>query len=834
MNVRTLSAIALGLMGAFALAGSGMTRDEVLKAEGYIKPSAEIEKAVMAPWNKNVMGGSLNSQKTHMLITDAGGLVGLEALGRNHRILGGMAIDLVAERDRDLTIRSLDGMSVIEVATGAVIAIQLPKGVEANGPRWSPDGLKIAFVGVTERETSLYVADAKTGKVKKVMDGLRMTEVTSMDWLADSKRVVVPVRPEGLKMPVFGQLPMGPKVRNSDVKPDPLRTWQSMLETPEDIALLKYLLTAQIGIVDTDNGRMKRIGEPRMLMSVDAGPFAKGFIVNEHEGEFSYLFPASSMATKRSLLDENGKEVAVLAYSGRREVPIKKEDQPITRTGLQWRPDGAGLSYLRDEELPKDSKEKAKKQLVLWKAPFGKDDIEVVFEQADAFSLVGYGSDEQSVVISKVNGKKTEFSVFKLGDKTEPKKVWETSSDTDFYSSPGTLMFETKPGFGRVVRMSADAGSVFLSGTRYFKNPEELAPRPFVDRLKLDGEMKPERLWESSADAFESVDMLDDGTKWLINRQSATMMPQIFFKSGSSEKQLTNNVDYLPEISGATRKRIVVTRADGFKFHVNVTIPAGAYKAPAFFWFYPTEYTDQKVYDESQRTHNKNRFPVVRSSSPEILLKEGYVVVDPECPITGSETEANNTFTHQLRNNLSAIIDALAEEGWIDRNKLSIGGHSYGAFGTATALIHTPFFKAGIAGAGNYNRSYTPFGFQREPRSLWVAREMYQDISAVWHAEKLTGALLMYHGMQDQNMGTFPEHSERMFMALEALGKPAALYMYPFEDHGQIAMETRLDMWARWIAWLDKWVKNPDVPKQEESKPEGGIPPLAWKVDLQG
>jgi dipeptidyl aminopeptidase/acylaminoacyl peptidase len=111
---------------------------------------------------------------------------------------------------------------------------------------------------------------------------------------------------------------------------------------------------------------------------------------------------------------------------------------------------------------------------------------------------------------------------------------------------------------------------------------------------------------------------------------------------------------------------------------------------------------------------------------------------------------------------------------------------------------------------------------------------MYQDISAVWHAEKLTGALLMYHGMQDQNMGTFPEHSERMFMALEALGKPAALYMYPFEDHGQIAMETRLDMWARWIAWLDKWVKNPDVPKQEESKPEGGIPPLAWKVDLQG
>jgi dipeptidyl aminopeptidase/acylaminoacyl peptidase len=245
--------------------------------------------------------------------------------------------------------------------------------------------------------------------------------------------------------------------------------------------------------------------------------------------------------------------------------------------------------------------------------------------------------------------------------------------------------------------------------------------------------------------------------------------------------------------------------------------------APAFIWFYPTEYTTQKVYDESIRTFNRHRFAQTGSASVELMALDGYVVVDADFPITGPENEANNTFTHQLRMNFTAIVDALVEHFGVDRKRIAIGGHSYGAFGTANALAHTSFFKAGIAGDGNYNRTLTPFGFQREPRDIWRARETYTDISAILHAEKINGALLMYHGMQDQNVGTFPIHSERMYSALEALGKPAAMYMYPYEDHGQIARETRLDMWARWMAWLDKYVKNPAEPKKEEAKP--GTPP---------
>jgi len=242
-----------------------------------------------------------------------------------------------------------------------------------------------------------------------------------------------------------------------------------------------------------------------------------------------------------------------------------------------------------------------------------------------------------------------------------------------------------------------------------------------------------------------------------------------------------------------------------------VTLPTGTKagaKLPAFFWFYPSEFVDQATYDRGLRTFNKNAFKGVSVSNKVILLREGYALVEPDCPIIGPADRKNDEYVPQLRNNLAATIDAICEDGTIDRTRLAIGGHSYGAFSTLNALVHTPFFKAGIAGDGNYNRLLTPFGFQSEQRQLWESRDVYLSMSPILYLEQLTGAILLYHGLDDQNMGTDPTNSPRLFQALEALGKNAALYMYPYEDHGQIAQETVLDQWARFVAWLDKWVKN--------------------------
>jgi dipeptidyl aminopeptidase/acylaminoacyl peptidase len=193
----------------------------------------------------------------------------------------------------------------------------------------------------------------------------------------------------------------------------------------------------------------------------------------------------------------------------------------------------------------------------------------------------------------------------------------------------------------------------------------------------------------------------------------------------------------------------------------------------------------------------------------QLLTLLGYAVVEPDLPIVGPDGKMNDEYPHDLRTTLSVVIDSLSQRGWIDRNRLGIGGHSYGAFGTANAMIHTPYFKAGIAGDGNYNRTLTPAGFQSERRLFWEAQDLYVEMSPIFQVDRLTGALLMYHGMDDHNAGTHPFHAERMIHALEVLGKTAALYNYPLEDHGPATLETNLDLWARWVAWLDLYVKNP-------------------------
>ena len=76
----------------------------------------------------------------------------------------------------------------------------------------------------------------------------------------------------------------------------------------------------------------------------------------------------------------------------------------------------------------------------------------------------------------------------------------------------------------------------------------------------------------------------------------------------------------------------------------------------------------------------------------------------------------------------------------------------------------------------------------------------------------MTGALLTYHNLGDQNVGPDPTNSMRLYHALIGLGK-TALYLYPLEEHGPVAKETLLDLWARWGAWLEKYVKNPQKPE---------------------
>lgn len=127
---------------------------------------------------------------------------------------------------------------------------------------------------------------------------------------------------------------------------------------------------------------------------------------------------------------------------------------------------------------------------------------------------------------------------------------------------------------------------------------------------------------------------------------------------------------------------------------------------------------------------------------------------------------------------------------------------------TANLLAHSDLFRAGIARSGAYNRTLTPFGFQSERRTFWEAPEMYAKVSPFWYADKIKEPILLIHGEADNNQGTFPIQSERMFAAIRGNGGTARLVMLPLEAHGYAAKESTEHTLFEMVQWFDKWVKN--------------------------
>jgi dipeptidyl aminopeptidase/acylaminoacyl peptidase len=524
---------------------------------------------------------------------------------------------------------------------------------------------------------------------------------------------------------------------------------------------------------------------------------------------------------------------------------------PEGRRDIAWRPDGQGLSYIQPEPAdPKDANKPRKDRVMQWLPPFEKDKAKVLYETANRIQTLQYSDDCKLIFLTQTVENQRQISAIDLQD---PSKVYVIhKSDARFGTpqappagAPATPPAarggseddldeqQRGPGFGfgaiaasglltkamrggsNVVRISA-TGDVYVTATDRQRGEGAPAfPKPYLDKINIKTGKK-QRIYEGKGDLLETIDAVDGDDVKLVftTRQKTDVVPDSFVTDLASGKttKLTNNVNRFPWFQQLKVERFQVTRVDGFKFWVKVTTPPKREgKLPALFWIYPREYVDQAAYNAaSGRTAaTSQRFAAPQPRSMTLLTLAGYAVVEPDVPIVGPAGRMNDNYVPDLRNSLWAVIDELDKKGIIDRDRLAVGGHSYGAFSTANALAHTPFFKAGIAGDGNYNRTLTMMTFQTERRQFWDARDTYLEMSPVLWANRVNGALLMYHGMDDANVGTNPINAEFMFMVLDGLGKPAALYMYPYEGHGPIAKETTLDLWARWVAWLDTYVKNP-------------------------
>lgn len=310
-----------------------------------------------------------------------------------------------------------------------------------------------------------------------------------------------------------------------------------------------------------------------------------------------------------------------------------------------------------------------------------------------------------------------------------------------------------------------------------------------------------------------------DLKQMVVQRESKTVFPDSYlWKPEGGMENLTRNQNPFPDLTAAQRIDFTFTRRDGVEVEARISLPTDYQKGqrvPAMFWTYPSEYSSVEDYKrDALRDRNHNAFNQLRYLRwSDIWLSQGYALVAPDVPIIAEGNTYNDKYIQHMVDTLYAAIRKVDEMGLVDIDRIGHGGHSYGAFATANLLANTPFFKAGIAGNGAYNRTLTPMGFQSERRFIWNVTGLYLEMSPFFKADHIDTPLLMYHGADDNNTGTYPIQSERLMQALTGLGKTAVLYLYPFESHSPRAKKTYLDLWARWLEWFDTYVKKPEKPE---------------------
>lgn len=482
------------------------------------------------------------------------------------------------------------------------------------------------------------------------------------------------------------------------------------------------------------------------------------------------------------------------------------------RRSMSWRSDKpASLIYVMalDNGNP-DNNLEFRDEVFQLDAPF-KGEGKSILKTINRYSGITWADDDMAIAYDYWwNTRNTKAYKFNPSDSEEKPVIIYDRNYQDVYSDPGSFVTRRND-FGSYV-LATDAGKAFLIGDGYSPDGQH----PFLDMMDLET-MTTKRVYQSSYDnKLENIYDYDTKKGELMVRiESSSSYPNYFLRHLNSGKmtQLTDFENPFKSLENVHKEVINYEREDGLELSGTLYLPS-AYdtiskgKLPMILWAYPREYKDKS--SASQSTQNPNEFTYPYWGSPIYWVNKGYAVLDDAAfPIVGEgDEEPNDSFRKQLVANAKAAIDAVDNMGYIDRDRVAVGGHSYGAFMVANLLSHSDLFAAGIARSGAYNRTLTPFGFQSEERSYWEAPEVYYTMSPFMHADKMKTPLLLVHGDADNNSGTYPLQSERYFNALKGLGATVRLVMLPKESHGYRAKESILHLLWEQDQWLEKYVMN--------------------------
>lgn len=823
------SRIALTTVAAAAI----MLPTTALAQDGYRTPPKEVVNILDIP---PPPAASVSPDGDWMVLTSLKGMPTIEDRAAPMQRLGGVRVNTATNGPYDMdaydTHSSYTGQGtgyrLLNLQTQEARDLKVPTA-KLGPPIWSPDSSRFAFLRTTAKGIELWIADAASGEAH-ALSGPSINAARSIDylsdapchWLDDNSRLLCHFVPEGRgPAPQLG-VPTGPAIQQTDGKKAPVWTFTNLLTSKFDEKLYDYYMTSQPMIVDVASGAATPFGAAGIYQELTPSPGGDYFLSVRITPPYSYLVPASRFPKSVDILSANGTPVHHIA-----SVPTNNAGPeslgwaaPGPR-GFAWRPSASpALVYVEplDGGNPKQEAEYRDRAMLL-KAPFDGKPTELlrttnrIVPSASGYQshdLFAFTEDANQALVKQFTWGTRETKMWLVdttGTGARSKLMW-SHNDDDWYGEPGAPVTKMS-NVGTVLRQ--DGPWIYLAGEG--GSPD--GDHPFLSRYNLDSG-KTERLFSTKGENYEEVvEVLDDEADRIVTRYETSLTPANYYLHqlpGDAKRALTDISRPNNALAYSSKELVNYTRADGVPLSGTLYLPPNYKKGerlPTIVWAYPREFADVKGAGQVRGTSYAYSGVSPRTPTDYMLfLTQGYAVLaDASMPIVGG-LEANDTYVEQLVANAQAAVDMLVAKGVSDPKKIGVAGLSYGAFMTANLLTHSDLFAAGYAMNGAYNRTLTPFGFQRERRTYWEAPEVYLAMSPFMHAPDINEPFLIFHGEIDSNTGTYPIQSQRLYHALKGLGGTAKLEMLPFEDHIYAARETRLHVLAEAFDWFDKYVKQ--------------------------
>ncbi len=729
-------------------------------------------------------------------------------------------------RGRYLTSLSLKQVSFGDTTGRAATEVRisgLPTEAKIRFPSWAPDGKHVSFVNISdtgaEPGLSLWVIDVQAARAQRI-PGMALNGIfgAPCEWMSDSKSMLCKTVPKNREaIPKRNEVPTGPVVQENLGRVTPAATYEDLLKNPEDERIFDFYARSQVELVRLQ-GTPSMLGKPSVVVTASPSPDGHYALIDERHHPYSYTLPFENFPERISVIDLRSGAAKQLSDRPLQDnIPNIHDAVPAGPREYDWRSDAPATVFWVEAGDGGDPRKDVAVHdaLFVLDAPFTAAPRKFA-ELPVRFRSVSWGNSGFAIVEERRWRDRKRVILAVSPANPETKTTLFEGSFEDRYTDPGEPIEVMNASGKLVVETAPEDKGVYFEGRG--ASPE--GDRPFVSLMSLsDGNAN--RVWQSAPPYFEiPFAVLDaSGPTILVRRESPEQSPN-YYLAAAGKSGLTQVTAFPSPYGNAPlpRKQVLkYKRDDGVDLSANLYLPPG-YKAgdggplPTLMEAYPTEYKTRSA--AGQISGSPYQFPVLNWGSPVPFVTQGYAVLEnATIPIVGEgKAEPNDTYVEQLVASAKAAIDEGARLGYVDRNRVAVMGHSYGAFMTANLLAHSDLFKAGIARSGAYNRTLTPFGFQNEERTYWQAPEVYYRMSPFSYADKIKTPLLLIHGEADNNSGTFPIQSERLFSAIKGHGGTVRFVLLPLESHGYAARESVLHMFWEMNNWLNTYVKNPSQP----------------------